>query len=27
MLSKGVHLTKEDIDEIRAKAESSVYQF
>jgi Tfp pilus assembly protein PilN len=27
MLSKGVHLTKEDIDEIRSKAEHSVYQF
>ena len=27
MLAKEVHLTKEDIDDIRAKAESSVYQF
>lgn len=27
MLRGGVHLTKEDIDEIRAKAEHSVYQF
>ena len=27
MLSKEVHLTKEDVDHIRAKAEQSVYQF
>lgn len=27
LLRGGVHLTKEDIDEIRAKAEHSVYQF
>ena len=27
MLSKEVHLTKEDVDRIRAKAEQSIYQF
>jgi Tfp pilus assembly protein PilN len=27
MLSKEVHLTKEDVDHIRAKAEQSIYQF
>jgi Tfp pilus assembly protein PilN len=27
MLSKEVHLTKEDVDQIRAKAEQSIYQF
>ena len=27
MLARQVHLTKEDVDEIRARAESSVYQF
>lgn len=27
MLTREVHLTKEDIDEIRSKAENSVYQF
>jgi hypothetical protein len=27
MLAREVHLTKEDIDEIRSKAENSVYQF
>jgi len=27
MLNKEVHLTKEDVDQIRAKAEQSVYQF
>jgi Tfp pilus assembly protein PilN len=27
MLSKEIHLTKEDVDQIRAKAEQSVYQF
>jgi hypothetical protein len=27
MLSKEVHLTKEDVDQIRATAEQSVYQF
>ena len=27
MLSKEVHLTKEDVDHIRTKAEQSIYQF
>jgi len=27
LLSKEVHLTKEDVDQIRAKAEQSIYQF
>lgn len=27
MLSRDIHLTKEDIDEIRAKAQHSIYQF
>ena len=27
MLSQEVHLTKEDVDQIRAKAEQSIYQF
>jgi Tfp pilus assembly protein PilN len=27
LLNRGLHLTKEDIDEIRAKAEHTVYQF
>jgi Tfp pilus assembly protein PilN len=27
MLSKEVHLTKEDVDQIRARAEQSIYQF
>ncbi len=27
MLSREVHLTKEDVDQIRAKAEQSIYQF
>jgi hypothetical protein len=27
MLRKEVHLTKEDVDQIRAKAEQSIYQF